>query len=268
MTAEQPNPAGGQIPPPPDGFPTWLDYVLDGWDEAKAELAALRQALADRSADLAVCLNDLESVAKERDEALKKLSDTEGWLATARQQALDLDAMRAEAVRERDTLKMLREKGCDCSDEEACRFVRERDEARAKLAELTAAVHAAATQLEVAEQKKEDDLPLKAESHFREAVRTIARTLPPATVQHDRGAVWGELREMDRLHVENLALEKKLAELREALDEIASAERTLEQSGYHDNYTDAARARDRIARAQAKLAKLRAEQGGEGTHGS
>lgn len=266
MTAEKPNPAGGQIPPPPDGFPTWLDYVLDGWDEAKAELAALRQALADRSADLAVCLNDLESVAKERDGALKKLSDTEGWLATARQQALDLDAMRAEAVRERDTLKMLREKGCDCSDEEACRFVRERDEARAKLAELTAAVHAAATQLEVAEQKKEDDLPLKAESHFREAVRTIARTLPPATVQHDRGAVWGELREMDRLHVENLALEKKLAELRTIALRLGKLETLAARTDIDEALVSDVPfipAADLEAH-NAIVDELRAEQGGEG----
>lgn len=77
MTAEQP-----ETPLPPEGFATWLDYVLRPAQSpflqvstiAAAELAALRQ----------------------------KLSDTEGWLATARENLATLDAQRAEAVRERD----------------------------------------------------------------------------------------------------------------------------------------------------------------------
>lgn len=143
MTAEQP-----EIPPPlPDGYAPWLDGLVAALDEmrfamahyfyrngARAELAELRQALADRSADLAICRDELESVAKDRDEAMKKLSDTEGWLATARQQALDLDAQRAEAVRERDEARdHLKTSWSDC-----VATARERDEARAKLAELRA----------------------------------------------------------------------------------------------------------------------------------
>lgn len=76
-----------------------------------------------------------------------------------------------------------------------------------ELADLRAAVAHAAAQLEAAE-AKDGDAPESARAHFREAVRTIARTLPPSDAKFDRTAVWGELREMDRLH----------AELAEALD--------------------------------------------------
>lgn len=136
MTAEQPE----IQPPPPDGYTSWLDYILASYDVwlhpdtfmyAQAELAALRQALADRSADLAVCLNDLESVAKERDEAMHE----------AFAESYKLKALLVRCVNEGTdggadddvSLEFLGNVPAECAA-----VKKQRDEARAKLAELRA----------------------------------------------------------------------------------------------------------------------------------
>lgn len=157
---------------PPGGVANGSDNTMDDCrrrGEAHAEIAALRQ----------------------------QISDTEGWLATARQQALDLDAMRAEAMRERD-------------------------EAQASYKRVV--------------EKRSVEVSLHSE---------VLAKLAAAEKERDEGRA-------------------KLAELRAALSEIASAESTLELSGHCDNYTDAARAGESLARAKAKIAELCAEQGGEG----
>lgn len=106
----------GQVPPPPEGYPTWLDYALDPNRIARAELFALRERLADTKCELAALRKELSdakaerdertmrywSAAEERDAARKELSDTHGLLAAARENLVAIDAQRAEAVRERD----------------------------------------------------------------------------------------------------------------------------------------------------------------------
>lgn len=87
-------------------------------------------------------------------------------------------------------------------------------------AALEAAIAHAAAQFDVADAKRADDAPCSAESHFREAVRTIARTLPPSTAKVDRAAIWGELREMDRLHTDNAKLAADLAAAEAAINAL------------------------------------------------
>lgn len=137
MTAEQP-----ETPLPPEGYATWLDCLAEGdldlarYDFARAELAALRKELAQANEHRHFCDAIDLAFTQQIEDLKKKLADTEGWLATARQQALDLDAMRAEAVRERDEARdHLKTSWSDC-----VATARERDEARAKLAELREAV--------------------------------------------------------------------------------------------------------------------------------
>lgn len=74
------------VPPPPRNYASWLDKIVSkDWNgndcvaanHARAELAALRE----------------------------RLANTEGWLATARENLVAIDAQRAEAVRERDEAK-------------------------------------------------------------------------------------------------------------------------------------------------------------------
>lgn len=50
---------------------------------------------------------------------------------------------RDEARAEVERLREVRQRGCDCNDEDACRFARERDEARAEVTRLQAAAHRA-----------------------------------------------------------------------------------------------------------------------------
>lgn len=110
---------------------------------------------------------DLARMRAQRDALAKELETTKGLLATARQQALDLDAQRAEAVREMDEAEDLMHEafaesckikellvrcvneGTDggADDDVSLEFLshvpaecaaikKQRDEARAKLAEL------------------------------------------------------------------------------------------------------------------------------------
>lgn len=84
-------------------------------------------------------------------------------------------------------------------------------------AAMQSAIAHAAAQFDVSDEKRAEDAPISAEVHFREAVRTIARTLPSSTRAVDRGAIWGELREMDRLHADNAKLSADLAETKAKL---------------------------------------------------
>jgi len=52
----------------------------------------------------------------------------------------EAEAERDAALAEVQRLQELRQRGCDCSDEDACRFARERDEARAEVERLKAKV--------------------------------------------------------------------------------------------------------------------------------
>lgn len=305
MTAEQP-----ETPLPPEGFATWLDYVLRPAQSpflqvstiAAAELAALRKELAEVDAsetkliterdDLQSLLRDVEitlggdpnfaegdgALERSKDAAdelaalRQKLSDTEGWLATARQQALDLDAMRAEAVRERDTLKMLREKGCDCSDEEACRFVRERNEAvrdhNAICSELASVVgREVKLTLDLERVAKDRDEACKE----RDEART-QQALSDRVLSKERD----ELRsEVDALRVERVfnaqalaALTNELIAARMSLDEARAKLAELREAALNLGelkptgelwFPDSLR----YAVWNALVAKLRAEQGGE-----
>lgn len=84
-------------------------------------------------------------------------------------------------------------------------------------AAMQSAIAHAAARFDVSDEKRAEDAPISAEVHFREAVRTIARTLPSSTRAVDRGAIWGELREMDRLHADNANLSADLAETKAKL---------------------------------------------------
>lgn len=50
----------------------------------------------------------------------------------------EAEAERDEARAEVERLREMRQRGCDCNDEDACRFARERDEARAEVERLKA----------------------------------------------------------------------------------------------------------------------------------
>jgi len=52
----------------------------------------------------------------------------------------EAEAERDEARAEVERLREMRQRGCDCNDEDACRFARERDEARAEVMRLRAEV--------------------------------------------------------------------------------------------------------------------------------
>lgn len=171
------------VPPPMRGYTSWLDFVLDfctmGYDEiarARAELAALRKELENTKAERDAAKTDLECLTisgdmlasdtslfrgnsvrywydkaraykhafSERDAALKELSDTQGLLATARENLVAMDAQRAEAVRERDEAKKA---FAHCTYQfltsapaEFAAIRQERDALRAQVAELREAV--------------------------------------------------------------------------------------------------------------------------------
>ena len=194
----------GPLHPPPDGYPTWLDYVTtrnDVWLHpdiyawCNAELAALRKELENTKAERDAAKTDLECLTisgdmlasdtslfrgnsvrywydkaraymhafSERDAALKELSDTQGLLATARENLVAIEAQRAEAVRERDALRKELDEAIghlddissvtghglflDDADHEAPHLpefvdaiVKERDALRAQVAELREAI--------------------------------------------------------------------------------------------------------------------------------
>lgn len=212
-----------KIPPPPDGGTSWLDYMAISWgymtkeetQHAKAELAALRQ----------------------------KLSDTEGWLATARQQALDLDAQRAEAVRERDEAKALAAQGRAAGRAEAAQMFMERFEA--ECFDMNGDGNGLVESYPCGEETSTRWIP--------EKVRELFDVAPDGGVMAsllDRaeGAYWEAQSERDEARA-------KLAELREA----ALALGELEPKG-EMWITDSLR----YAAWNVKIAKLRAEQGGEG----
>jgi DNA repair exonuclease SbcCD ATPase subunit len=50
----------------------------------------------------------------------------------------EAEAERDAALAEVERLREMRQRGCDCNDEDACRFARERDEARAEVERLKA----------------------------------------------------------------------------------------------------------------------------------
>jgi len=76
-------------PAPPACYASWLDYVIDPClvpmvgevMHARAELAELRRALADRSADLAICLDALESTKVELADVRAELDQAKSDLA-------------------------------------------------------------------------------------------------------------------------------------------------------------------------------------------
>lgn len=153
-------------PAPPDGYATWLDWatqwlrgVISSFDHARAELAELR---ADRD-------SLRESLASAEDAALKELSDTQGLLATARENLVAIDAQRAKAVREMEDVAkiadecvataksnegisvmewMMRTAMAEKKNKEAqaklSEAVRERDALRAQLDEINSLEHATA----------------------------------------------------------------------------------------------------------------------------
>lgn len=99
-------------------------------------------------------------------------------------------------------------------------------------AALEAAIAHATAQFDEVDAKRADDAPCSADSHFREAVRTIARTLPPSTAKVDRAAIWGELREMDRLHVDNAKLAADLAAAEDAISALDCHYGATEELGH------------------------------------
>jgi len=60
----------------------------------------------------------------------------------------EAEAERDEARAEVERLREMRQRGCDCNDEDACRFARERDEARAEVMRLQAEVERLQGQVE------------------------------------------------------------------------------------------------------------------------
>lgn len=129
------------------------------------------------------------------------LSDANKIRLMACEMEREIDALRAE----RDSLQV----AADAQSEKRAELQRE-------LGDLRGAIVSAVGQLD-AEASKRGEADCSADAHFREALRTIARTLPPVAVRFSRGAVWGELREMDVLHENNEALRAENAELRERL---------------------------------------------------
>lgn len=171
MTDPQP-----KRPAPPEGCASWLDCALapgsdpsaeTRYDYARAELADLRKDLAETRDRLCEAEDDLASahdddeeeeseveirsldrivaLFNERDAALKQLSDTQGLLAQAQENALAIDAQRAEAVRERDEAQRRLAKAttrqCYIDRWQA---EKERDALRAKLDEINSLGHATA----------------------------------------------------------------------------------------------------------------------------
>lgn len=79
MTAPQP-----KRPAPPDGYANWLDYVLDPYTWSMPGVGPHARVMA----------------RQEFAELRQALSDTQGLLAQAQENALAIDAQRAEAARE------------------------------------------------------------------------------------------------------------------------------------------------------------------------
>lgn len=273
MTAEQP-----ETPLPPEGFATWLDYVLRPAQSpflqvstiAAAELAALRKELAEVDAsetkliterdDLQSLLRDVEitlggdpnfaegdgALERSKDAAdelaalRQKLSDTEGLLATAAQNALDLDAQRAEAVRERELSvstanglmesMILRNRQMDQVNDKLAAAEKERDEARTQQALSDRVLSKERDEL-----RSEVDA-LRVERVFNaQALAALTNELIAARMSLDEARA-------------------KLAELREAALNLGELKPTGEL-WFPDSL--------RYAVWNALVAKLRAEQGGE-----
>lgn len=119
MTYQQP-----PLPPPPDGYANWLDAIVDGTWHARDELAALRKELSDTKRHL----DYVESFAKAEGikhiDRLRELNDTQGLLATAQQNLLEVDAQRAEAVREVEEAEEVMHEACNERDKAKALLVR------------------------------------------------------------------------------------------------------------------------------------------------
>lgn len=113
----------GQVPPPPEGYASWLDCLIDGplmrarYDLARAELADLRKELADTKAQLALQAANTVEAMQQRDEATGQLDD----ISSVSGHSLMLDDADHEAPRLPDWIDGI---------------VKERDALRAQVAEL------------------------------------------------------------------------------------------------------------------------------------
>ena len=300
MTAEQP-----ETPLPPEGYATWLDCLAEGdldlarYDFARAELAALRKELAQANEHRHFCDAIDLAFTQQIEDLKKKLADTEGLLATARQQALDLIAKREEAVRNLHTVHEHVAEACNALGadgypqdswilrEYCARRMRERDEAMKKLSDTEGLLAALRDELD---QAKADlacltisgDMLASDSSLFRgNSVRHwYDKAMAYKGAFHERDEAMKKLSDTEgwlataRQQALDLDAQRaeavrerdearaKLAELREAVLALGSLNATWidDRMRYVEVQVDRGDARA----WNALIAKLRAAQGGEG----
>ncbi len=136
---------------------TYLQDLLRAYarlDEARAEVERLRVELqraydarsqqaiyagehADRAEAYRVaCLQAEAEVERLKAEIQPRIERSIAFQDAMEEAEAERDEARAEVRR----LREMRQRGCDCNDEDACRFARERDEARAEVMRLRAEV--------------------------------------------------------------------------------------------------------------------------------
>lgn len=105
--------------------------------DAKSQQAVYAGEHADRAEAYRVaCLQAEAEVERLKAEIQPRIERSIAFQDAMEEAEAERDAALAEVQR----LQELRQRGCDCSDEDACRFARERDEARAEVERLKAEV--------------------------------------------------------------------------------------------------------------------------------